>query len=163
MTKPTSAQSDQSLRCALSGYPSFLHADSEDCDQTGRMPRLIWVFAGRTDHCVGFVIRRLNFCIFQYFILTEKADIRVHGHFCLIPEPSSVNNLILKDCSGVPFKFNDVRKWAYGKVCWSLVMAKICLCHMRTARTLISLRIRAVWSASLSFIPQIADIKQKWW
>ena len=24
-------------------------ADSEDTDQTGRMPRLIWVFAGRTD------------------------------------------------------------------------------------------------------------------
>ena len=28
--------------------PSFLHADSEDSDQTGRMPRLIWVFAERT-------------------------------------------------------------------------------------------------------------------
>ena len=28
--------------------PSFLQADSEDSDQTGRMPRLIWVFAGRT-------------------------------------------------------------------------------------------------------------------
>ena len=28
--------------------PIFLHADSEDSDQTGRMPRLIWVFAGRT-------------------------------------------------------------------------------------------------------------------
>ena len=28
--------------------PSFLHADSEDSDQTGQMPRLIWVFAGRT-------------------------------------------------------------------------------------------------------------------
>ena len=27
---------------------SFLHADSEDSDQTGRMPRLIRVFAGRT-------------------------------------------------------------------------------------------------------------------
>ena len=27
---------------------NFLHADSEDTDQTGRMPRLIWVFAGRT-------------------------------------------------------------------------------------------------------------------
>ena len=25
----------------------FLHADREDSDQTGRMPRLIWVFAGR--------------------------------------------------------------------------------------------------------------------
>ena len=28
--------------------PSFLHADSEDSDQTGRKPRLIWVFAGCT-------------------------------------------------------------------------------------------------------------------
>ena len=28
--------------------PSFLQADSEDSDQTGQMPRLIWVFAGRT-------------------------------------------------------------------------------------------------------------------
>ena len=36
--------------------PSFLHADSEDSDQTGQMPRLIWVFAGRTCHFVGFVM-----------------------------------------------------------------------------------------------------------
>ena len=56
-----STQSDQSLRCACPGWsesslcahwvakdPSFLHADSGDSDQTGRMPRLIWVFAGRT-------------------------------------------------------------------------------------------------------------------
>ena len=35
--------------------PRFLHADSEDSDQTGWMPRLIWVFAGRT-HFVGFVM-----------------------------------------------------------------------------------------------------------
>ena len=28
--------------------PSFLHADREDFDQTGRMPSLIWVFAGCT-------------------------------------------------------------------------------------------------------------------
>ena len=65
MTKPTkwvcaqrrlrsawaSTQSDQSLRCALNGVakdPRFLYADSEDSDQNGRMPRLIWVFAGRT-------------------------------------------------------------------------------------------------------------------
>ena len=39
--------------------PSFLYADSEDSDQTGRMPRLIWVFAGRTCDCIGFVMRRL--------------------------------------------------------------------------------------------------------
>ena len=34
-------------------------AHSEDSDQTGRMPRLIWVFAGRIGHFVGFVVRRL--------------------------------------------------------------------------------------------------------
>ena len=33
---------------------------SEDSDQTGRMPKLIWVFAGRTCHFVGFVMRRLK-------------------------------------------------------------------------------------------------------
>ena len=37
---------------------SFLHADSEDSDQTGRTPRLK-VFAGRTCHFVGFVMRQL--------------------------------------------------------------------------------------------------------
>ena len=35
----------------------FLHAESEDSDQTGWMPRLILVFAGRTGHFVGFVMR----------------------------------------------------------------------------------------------------------
>ena len=39
--------------------PSFLHANREGSDQTGRMPRLTWVFAGRTCHFVGFVTRRL--------------------------------------------------------------------------------------------------------
>ena len=54
MTKPTKwhvrpAWSESSL-CAqwVAKDPSFLHADSEDSGQTGRMPRLIWVFAGRT-------------------------------------------------------------------------------------------------------------------
>ena len=38
--------------------PSFLHADSEDSDQTG----LVLVFTGRTRHFVGFVMRRLIWC-----------------------------------------------------------------------------------------------------
>ena len=40
----------ESFLCAqwVAKGPSFLHADSKDSDQTGRMPRLIWVFAGRT-------------------------------------------------------------------------------------------------------------------
>ena len=36
--------------------PRFLNADSKDSNQTGRMPRLIWVFTGCTGHFVGFVM-----------------------------------------------------------------------------------------------------------
>ena len=45
--------------------PTFLHADSEDSDQTGWMPRLIWVFAGRTGHFVDFVLRWL-ICMYYH-------------------------------------------------------------------------------------------------
>ena len=40
----------ESSQCAqwVAEDPMFLHADSEDFDQTERMPRLIWVFGGRT-------------------------------------------------------------------------------------------------------------------
>ena len=38
---------------------------SEDSDQTGWMPRLIWVFAGRTDHFVGFVMWQFKYHLFQ--------------------------------------------------------------------------------------------------
>ena len=51
---------------------SFLHADSEDYDQTGWMPRLIWVFAGCTCHFVGFVMRWL---IFKMKFRTLKVDV----------------------------------------------------------------------------------------
>ena len=48
MIKPT--KWSESSQCAqwVAKDPSFLHADSEDSDQTGRMPRLIWVFAEST-------------------------------------------------------------------------------------------------------------------
>ena len=36
-------------------------AHSEDSDQTGQMPRLTWVFAGRTGHFIGFVMLWLKF------------------------------------------------------------------------------------------------------
>ena len=51
--------SDSSLGAlSVTKSPMILHADSEDSDQTGWMTRLTWVFAGRTDHFVGFVMRR---------------------------------------------------------------------------------------------------------
>ena len=57
-----SAQSDLSLHCALNRYlrAQFFHADREDSEQTGQMPRLIWVFAGCTGHFDGFVMRQLK-------------------------------------------------------------------------------------------------------
>ena len=51
----------ESLLCTqwVAMGPMFLYANSEDSDQIGRMPRLIWVFAGRTCHFVGFDLRWL--------------------------------------------------------------------------------------------------------
>ena len=72
--------------------PSFLHADSEDSDQTGRMPRLIWVFAGRP--FTSLVLSRGgSFCISVCFLLlfyivtdgcrqTEKHE-KLHENFLL--------------------------------------------------------------------------------
>ena len=42
------------------GFLAIHWAHSEDSDQTGRMPRLIRVFAGRTCQYVGFVTKRLK-------------------------------------------------------------------------------------------------------
>ena len=51
-------------------------AHSEDSDQTGRMPRLIWVFTWRTCHFVGFVMRRLvSFCLAFELYLVAGADL----------------------------------------------------------------------------------------
>ena len=79
MTKPTKrhmrpAKTQTSLgirpvwsESSLSAWRKFrslaIHwVHSEDSDQTGRMPRLIWGFAGHTCHFVGFVMRRLISC-----------------------------------------------------------------------------------------------------
>ena len=57
--------------------PTFLHADSEDSDQTGRMPRLICLHWAHT-HFVGFVMSRpvltllLIVDLFLVFIFIEK-------------------------------------------------------------------------------------------
>ena len=68
-----SAYSDQSSLCALriAKDLELLHADSEDADPTGRMPRLIWAFAGRKGH--------LSFCWF----CREAAQTETHSyHSC---------------------------------------------------------------------------------
>ena len=47
----------------------LLHADSEDSDQTGRMPRLIWIFAERTAILLVLSCRGL------YFVLIESEQL----------------------------------------------------------------------------------------
>ena len=60
-------QSDQSSLCALWVIKdrSFFMWTAKT-DQTGQMPRLIWVFAGCTCHFVGFVIQWL-ICTYSHF------------------------------------------------------------------------------------------------
>ena len=84
-----SAQSDQSSLCAqwVAKDPSFLHVDSEDSDQSGRMPRLIWVFTGSTVilfvlSCRGsflFWSGQNNYRSSMHMHLTSKAVKRMHG------------------------------------------------------------------------------------
>ena len=60
--------------------PSFLHADSEDSDQTGWMPRLILVYTGRTCHFVGFDM---------------TAHLVSHLDLCFISDLKKKNNIIV--------------------------------------------------------------------
>ena len=73
--------SESSLRALwVAKDPSLLRAASEDSDQSGRMPRLIWVFAGRTCHFVGFVMRRLNYRSSDDVVVVQAEAIYVcHG------------------------------------------------------------------------------------
>ena len=61
--------------------PSFLHADSEDSDQTGRMPRLIWVFAGRTAILLVLSCGGSNLGAFLSHLSISNASPRAQRHF----------------------------------------------------------------------------------
>ena len=57
--------------------PSFLHADSEDSDQTWRMPRLIWFFAGRTLTLLVLSCRGSNIdCNSRPWLLIDLSNIQ---------------------------------------------------------------------------------------
>ena len=86
-----SAQSDQFSLCAqwVAKDPSFLHADSEDSHQTGRMPRLIWVFAGR--RVILLVLSWGGWCEFPILhqVLQKRSsctpkEIIMHSKWCVI-------------------------------------------------------------------------------
>ena len=63
--------SESSLCAQWVADQSFLHADSEDSDQIGRMPRLVWVLAGRTTILLvlswgGSYLVKLAFITWEY-------------------------------------------------------------------------------------------------
>ena len=59
--------------------PSYLQADREDSDQTGQMPRLIWVFSGRKV-TVTFVLLVLS-CRGSHYL----TNVNMATNFCLLP------------------------------------------------------------------------------
>ena len=84
-----SSQPDQSLLCAqwVAKDPSFLQADIKDSEQTGQMPWLNWVFAGRmchfagrTCHFVGFVMKRLKW----YYPCSSPLETVVTNDWCIM-------------------------------------------------------------------------------
>ena len=89
MTKPTKLSvhpaSTQSNQSSLSAWrklgPLATHwAYSEDSDQTWPMPRLIWFFAWRTCHFVGFVMlnhEKRNLSIVRFEVL----QLHMHSNF----------------------------------------------------------------------------------
>ena len=72
---PVWSESSLSAQWIAKG-PRFLHADIEDSDQTGQMPRLIWVFAGRRATLLVLSCRGsdLNSMILPYSNLSRMAN-----------------------------------------------------------------------------------------
>ena len=57
--------------------PMFLHADSGDSDQTGRMPKLIWVFGGRTLILLVLSYRGSFALLSMYFALRIRRSLSI--------------------------------------------------------------------------------------
>ena len=73
--------------------PSFFHADSEDSDQTGRMPRLIWVFAGSTQSFCWFCHEAAHFS----GTLSSQVNIKMHLN---ILSPTTISLVRIKRQAG---------------------------------------------------------------
>ena len=81
-------QSDQSLRCPHEETlgPQLPTERTANTEQTGRVPRLIWVFAWHTGYFVGFVIGRhipINLELFRAINKKKAGDsyhkLDIHG------------------------------------------------------------------------------------
>ena len=87
----------ESVQCTqwVAEDPMFLYADSEDSDQTGWMPMLIWVFAGHQGYFAGFVMRWFKCWNDQYQIARLGNGQLVHCR-CTIENQFDLSWCILK-------------------------------------------------------------------
>ena len=98
----------ESSLCAqwVAKNPSFLHADSEDSDQTGLMPRLIWVLAGRTAILLCPATRKWRGIMLyppKFWVsvrpsvrLSVRPSVSAHHHSCIGNSSYSFKPILLK-------------------------------------------------------------------
>ena len=157
-------------------------------DQTRRMPRLIWVFAGRTcNHFVGFVTRRLIYLIFteirRLWSLTSFDDFKIVK---VAVENSFLNNQTHGNVDAADFQniFYILLSFYSAPTCCSLNNHEIFYPYpymylhsnknepphdktnnvaVRPEKTQISLDIRPVWSeSSLSVWINLGSLATHW-
>ena len=80
-------------------------AHCEDSDQTGRIPRLIWVFVQRTWHLFGIVVRRLRLHYYHHHYY--------YHHLCY---PLSAQRRLWSDCADAQADLSLC--WAQMSFCW---------------------------------------------
>ena len=110
-------------------------SESSLSDQTGRKPRLIWVFAGCTCHFVGFLTRRLNCSIRVKALETFKSS---YKHCILMKKCLNMTNSINTESQSqrniLEKKTRRVRQTQYMKhqvpIHWKIVIR----CHSNLRR-----------------------------
>ena len=160
---------------------SFLHADSEDSDQTGRMPRLIWVFAGHTAILLVLLCRgsseklqsdkfdlRKKGKLYRMLICTELVLLTITAitsALWRIKAFRTVGTLNLSEyidtkevlCSLKSSSLLVIKcvEWPFASTVnrQEPIMIKHVYALCETTKKQISLCIRTVWAASLLFAP----------
>ena len=98
--------------------PRVFHADSEDSDQTGRMPRLIWVFARRTVILLFFSWGG-SFASFVCIFLTQFFMEGPHClNFRIITAVFGVSNdYYYYVCNSTSLSYAWYREWKFVQMC----------------------------------------------
>ena len=102
---------------------AIVRVHSEAYDQTGRMPRMIWIFAGRKGHFVGFIMGRLIlFWLTLTFTFLAHLSWRLtRWAYRMGPEPafvrpSTLSNMNISETSRpITTKFYLKHHWGGGK------------------------------------------------